>query len=254
MKKVILFFFTVLISQLLFAQQTYIQKGKIEFEKTVNVHKILEEFYKTASDATYLETFKKTMPATGVSYFDLSFNGEKSLYKPGREVTVTQRPPDWVNGQATDNVVFNDLVNNRTATQKNVFENTYLVQDSLRTLNWKISNDTRTIAGLECRKATAIIMDSVFVVAFFTEQILCTSGPEGFNGLPGMILGVVIPRMHVTWYATKLELVEVKDTELAAPKKGKPINNGKLHDQLKELIKDWYSGRNPNRNIWQIMI
>jgi GLPGLI family protein len=252
MKKTILFFSTVLISQILFAQQTYIQKGKIEFEKTINVHKILEEVYKNSGDQIYLDNFKKNMPATGVSYFDLTFNGEKSLYKPGREVTVTQRPPDWVSGQASDNVVFNDLVNHKTATQKNVFENTYLVKDSLRTLNWKISNETRTIAGLECRKATAIIMDSVFVVAFFTEQILSTSGPEGFNGLPGMILGVVIPRMHTTWYATKLELLEVKDTELAAPKKGKPINNVDLHQQLKELIKDW--GRNPNRNIWQIMI
>ena len=97
-------------------------------------------------------------------------------------------------------------------------------------------------------------MDSVFVVAFFTEQILSTSGPEGFNGLPGMILGVVIPRMHTTWYATKLELTEIKENQLVAPKKGKPINNNELHKQLKELIKDWYAGRNPNRNIWQIMI
>lgn len=254
MKKITVTLFTVLISQILFAQQTYIQKGKIEFEKTVNAHKILEEVYKTAGDASFLETFKKTMGATGVSYFDLAFTPEKSLYKPGREVTLTQRPPDWINGQANDNVVFNDLVKNRTATQKNVFEDTYLVQDSLKALTWKITNDTRTIAGLECRRATTVMMDSVFVVAFFTEQILSTSGPEGFNGLPGMILGVVIPRMHTSWYATKIELTEIKDTELVAPKKGKAITNDQLHIKLKEVVKDWYSGRNPNRNIWQIMI
>jgi GLPGLI family protein len=234
------------------AQQTYITKGKIEFEKIVNTHKVMDESW-GGSNTSMLETFKKTIPMNGTSYFDLFFNKDKSLYKPGREITVTQRPPEWANGQANDNVVFNDMAKQTTTTLKNVFENTYLVQDSLRNLNWKITNDTRTIAGLECRKATAIIMDTVFVVAFFTEQILCTSGPEGFNGLPGMILGLAIPRLHITWYATKLELVEVKDTDLVAPKKGKPINNTQLHQQLKTLMKDW-GGRNPNRNIWQIMI
>jgi GLPGLI family protein len=244
--------FIAIFSLTLSAQQIYITKGKIEYEKIVNNHKVLEEVW-GGSDLSMMETFKKNMPMTGTSYFDLYFNNDKSLYKPGREITVSQRPPDWVNGQANDNVVFNDLSTQTTVTQKNVFENTYLIKDSLRNLNWKISNDTRTIAGLECRKATAIIMDTVFVVAFFTEQILCTSGPEGFNGLPGMILGLAIPRLHITWYATKLELIEVKDTELAAPKKGKPINNVQLQLQLKTLMKNW-GGRNPNRNIWQIMI
>lgn len=234
------------------AQQTFITKGKIEYEKLVNTYKVLEDNFTGSDNTTWVDAFKKNIAKTGSSYFDLYFNDAKSLYKPGREVQVTQRPPDWVNGQANDNVVYNDLANQTSITQKNVYENTYLLQDSLKKINWKISNDTRTIAGLECRKATATIMDSVFVVAFFSEQILCTSGPEGFNGLPGMILGLAIPRLHATWYATKLELIEVKETDMAAPKKGKVINNNQLQQQLKSLMKDW--GRNANRNIWQIMI
>jgi GLPGLI family protein len=234
------------------AQQIYITKGKIEYEKLVNTHKVMEESW-GGSDRAILEVFKKSIAPVGTSYFDLYFNGDKSLYKPGREVQITQRPPDWASAQANDNVVFNDLAKQTTTTQKNVYENTYLVQDSLKTLKWKITNDTRTIAGLECRRATAVIMDSVFVVAFFTEQILCTSGPEGFNGLPGMILGLAIPRLHMTWYASKLELIDVKDTNLAVPKKGKPINNKELQKQLQDLMKNW-GGRTPQRNIWQIMI
>jgi GLPGLI family protein len=234
------------------SQQVYITKGKIEFEKTVNTYKVLEENYAGSDNTMWAEAFKKSMAKTGSSYFDLYFSNDKSLYKPGREVIVAQRPPDWVNGQATDNIVFTDLEKQTGIAQKHVYENTYLVQDSLHSYNWKISNDTRTIAGLECRKATTVIMDSVFVVAFFTEQILCTSGPEGFTGLPGMILGIAIPRLHTTWYATKLELIEIKETDLAAPKRGKAINQVQLQEQLKSLMKNW--GRNANRNIWQIMI
>ena len=249
-------FFTILITTATVlttqAQQTYITKGKIEFEKVINVYKVVEENFSGSDNNIWADAFKKNMPKTGSSYFDLYFNEEKSLYKPGKEVTVSQRPPDWVNGQANDNVVFNDLSKQTSITQKNVYENTYLIQDSLKSATWKVSNDTRTIAGLECRKATTTIMDSVFVVAFFSEQILCSAGPEGFNGLPGMILGIAIPRLHTTWYATKLELVEVKETDLAAPKKGKNINNTQLQKQLQSLMKNW--GRNANRNIWQIMI
>ncbi len=254
MKHYLILFCAVVFSQTITAQQTYILKGKIEFEKTVNVHKIMDEG-KTGASTAMDDVFKKSVSPIGLSYFDLYFNSDKSLYKPGKEVTVSQRAPEWVVGQSTDNIVFNDLVNQTTAAQKNVYENTYLVQDSLRRLNWKVSNDTRTIAGLECRRATAIIMDSVFVVAFFSEQIICSSGPEGFSGLPGMILGIAIPRLHTTWYATKLELAEVKDSDLAAPKKGKPINSVQLQDQLKTLFKSWSSrGGSLNRNIWQIII
>jgi GLPGLI family protein len=127
-----------------------------------------------------------------------------------------------------------------------------LIEDSIKKLNWKITSDTRTIAGFECRKATAIIMDSVFVVAFYTDQIVTHGGPESFTGLPGMILGIAIPRLNATWYATKLQLVEVKETDLAAPKKGKKTNLSDLGKQLKDATKDW--GPNVNRYIWKIMI
>lgn len=234
------------------AQQVYITKGKIEFEKVVNTYKVLEDNFAGSDNSVWADAYKKNLAKTASSFFDLYFNDDKSLYKPGREVSITQRPPDWVNGQAADNIVYNDMAKQITITQKNVYENTYLIRDSLQTLTWKITNDTRTIAGLECRKATTTIMDSVFVVAFFSEQVLCNSGPEGFNGLPGMILGIAIPRLHTTWYATRLQLIEVKDTDMTAPKKGKAINYTQLQQQLKPLLKSW--GRYATRYIWQIMI
>lgn len=250
MKKISVLLFTLVSATFTYAQ-TYIAKGKIEFEKTTNIHKVLEENFKRSEDKTFLDMFKKQYSTTGVLYYDLFFNGNKSLFKPGKDAPSAQRSPDWISSLAGDNIVFDDINAGTVTAQKNVFENTFLVKDSLRTLNWKISNDTRTIAGFECRKASVVMMDSVFVVAFFTEQILCPSGPEGFNGLPGMILGVVIPRLHTTWYATKLELAEVPDALLAAPKKGKVITNGQLEKQLKDLYR---GNRYGDRNIWQSML
>ncbi|MGL1507608.1 GLPGLI family protein, partial [Vibrio parahaemolyticus] len=72
---------------------------------------------------------------------------------------------------------------------REVYERTYLVQDSVRQLDWRITDETRDIAGFECRKAVTKICDSVYIVAFYTDQIPVSAGPESFGGLPGMILG-----------------------------------------------------------------
>jgi GLPGLI family protein len=227
-----------------FAQQQFIVKGKIEYERKTNLHKQL--------DGTFGETMKKSIPQYKTDYFDLYFSGEKTLYKPGREVVTAQRISEWLIGPASENVVYNNIEEGKFVTQKAVFENTFLIQDSLRKINWKITPDTRTIAGFECRKATTIIMDSIYVVAFYTDQIVTPGGPESFTGLPGMILGLAIPRMNITWFATKLEMIEVKDIDNMAPKKGKKTNLSDLNKQLNGSLKDW--GKEGERYIWKIMI
>lgn len=226
------------------AQEVFIVKGKIEFERKTNIHKNLD-------NDSWGDMMKKSLPQHKTDYFDLYFDNNKTLYKPGKEVEGV-KVPDWVGGPANENIVFNDLKDEKFISQKAVFESAYLIQDSLRKFDWKISSDTRTIAGFECRKATAIIMDSVFVVAFYTDQIVTHGGPESFTGLPGMILGLAIPRLNTTWFATKLEVVDVKETDLAAPKKGKKTNLVDLSDQLKSATKNW--GANVARYIWKIMI
>jgi GLPGLI family protein len=38
----------------------------------------------------------------------------------------------------------------------------------MRNYQWRITDETRTIAGFECKKAVTKICDSVYVVAFYT--------------------------------------------------------------------------------------
>jgi len=230
-----------------FAQGDFIVKGKIEFEKKTNIHKQL-----AMEDEGFRSMIEKMTPPTKTTYFDLYFNDKKTIYMPGREVATTMKVPEWIDGPATDNVVFTDLSQNVITSQKTIFEDVFNIQDSLRKAHWKITPDTRTIAGFECRKATTIIMDSVFVVAFYTEQIVTPGGPESFNSLPGMILGLAVPRLNTTWFATKLELVNVKDNTLMPPKKGKKIDLKSLQSTLNNAMKDW--GKMGSKNIWQITI
>ena len=140
---------------------------------------------------------------------------------------------------AQDNIVYSDLENAKTISQKNVFETLFLVQDSLRQIKWKITDETRVIAGFNCRRANAIIMDSIYVVAFYTDEILTGSGPESFTGLPGMILGVSLPHQHISWFATKVEAIPVTENQVEPPAKGKKVSNNTLQETVKPSLKNW---------------
>ena len=178
---VFIFFVTVLC-----AQTPFHSSVKIEFEKTVYVRQL----YK-ALEPEWYERIKDRLPQTSITYYDFVGDTTKSLFKPGRETQYD--PRSFYQGIADKNIVYNDYASGTTITQKPVFEETFLVQDSLVNIKWKITSDTRNIAGFECRKAIGTIDDTITVFAFYTDEILINAGPESVNGLPGMILGLGMP-------------------------------------------------------------
>jgi GLPGLI family protein len=197
------------------AQQQFIVQGKIDFEMKKNQHRQLED----DGDGEWIQQLKKNMPKFVTENYILLFNSEKTVYKLGVENTDNKylwggKPSE------TDNVV-QQLSNNKIAIQRDVYEQTFLIQDSIRNLEWRITDETREIAGFECKKAVTKICDSVYVVAFYTDLIPVSAGPESFGGLPGMILGLAVPRLSTTWYATKVELLEPTTQQLNPIQKGK---------------------------------
>ncbi len=230
------------------AQVQFLAKGKIEFERKINVHRQVED----NNDNEFLKTMMSKIPKIHTSYFDLYFSDSKTIYKPGKEIQASTATPSWFLGPSKDNVVITDLEKESFTSLKKVFEDTYLIQDSIKKLEWKIADETRTIAGFECRKAVGKICDSVYVVAFYTDEITTSGGPESFAGLPGMILGLAIPRLYTTWFATKVELVEPTANQFTPSTKGKKTNEADLQKKLQSSLKDW--GKSGQRNIWWIML
>jgi GLPGLI family protein len=143
--------------------------------------------------------------------------------------------------------------------QKNVYGSNFNIEDSIPKLEWKISNENRVIAGFNCRKAVAKIFDSVYVFAFYTDEILIPGGPCSINGLPGMILGVTIPRLYTSWIATKVSVIGV-DENAIKPAAVKKIYTMKfLRLTLDDRIKDWSADNDEeqqqkNRFVWTILL
>lgn len=217
----------------------FLTQGKIEFERRINQFAQREEMRDPGDDDSWADLEKKAMGSKfKTDYFDLLFTRAKTLYKPGRE-SPDKPNPFFNDPPAHENVVYDDLDQDRSVSQKIVFEQTFLVQDSLRRIKWKVTDETRVIAGFNCRRANGLMMDSIYIVAFYTDEILTTGGPESFSGLPGMILGVALPHEHITWFATKVEAVPVTEAALAPPAKGKKVSSAALLQTVTTSLKDW---------------
>lgn len=243
MKKAIIYFFVLAVSINTQAQQ-FISNGMIEFEVRTNNHKIF-------GDGIFAEMFKDKMPQFSTSWYHYTFNNNKAVYQFNRKDEKSKLP--WSRGEDEDNLWFSDYNSRTSVNRKFVFDDTYLLTDSLMKIEWKLSpTETRIIAGFNCRKATGIIFDSVYVFAFYTDEITISGGPMGLNGLPGMILGITIPRMYTSWIATKLEFNGVNTSIIAAPQKGKKKIAKELQENVKKATSDW--GTWGQQSVWNIFL
>lgn len=230
-------------SQVSFAQNArFTNQGVIEYEKKVNIYALIKDQIKKNPDQNFyvqaFEDYQKKNPQFKVSKSTLNFSKDQTLFTPIEDAVMGSGFFDFSSAQQNNTIATNTMAGTSIA-QKSVFEQTYLLKDSTRKINWKITNEIRNIAGYDCRRANALIMDSIYVVAFYTEEIPVSGGPETFSGLPGMILGVALPYEHITWFATSVLDQPITDDKLKAPTKGKPVDNKQLTTILKAATKDW---------------
>jgi GLPGLI family protein len=230
-----------------FSQQKFIQSGKITYERKLGQFTLMESIQQDGENM-FWEEMKKVLPRIVTDSYVLDFNPDASVYRLEKENTDNKyflsslKPMDQA---YTVQDFSSQILTMKTA----VFESKYLVKDSLTKHQWKITGEVRQIAGFDCKKAITKIADSVVVVAFYTDEILVKGGPESFNGLPGMIMGIAIPRLSLTLFATKIELNNA-GTPLNVPIEKKP-NYVRRKDVLGEVAtgtKQW--GKQSNVLQW----
>lgn len=224
--------------------QIYVNEGMIEYEVRTNTHKIF-------GDGMWAEMVKERYPQFATSYYQLLFKDNQSVYQFDRTDAKMKMP--FLRGSDEDNIWYADYNKGMYTHQKFVFDDIYLLTDSLKKIEWKLfPNETREIAGFNCRKAQAILFDSVYVFAFYTDEIILSGGPMSLGGLPGMIMGVTIPRMHTSWIATKLQVNSINTAKITPPKKGKQRPAGELAETVKKATKDW--GSWGQQSVWNVFL
>ena len=213
--------------------QQFVNKAEIEFEVNTNLKK-------TMSNDSWDEKMKENLSDLKVSFWKYSFADNKSIYKFDRWSPKT-RIPKYEKDQDEENVWFYDFTTKTKNIQKQVASTNFVISDSINNIEWKLTNENREIAGYNCRKAVGKIFDEVYVFAFYTDDITISGGPCSINGLPGMILGVTIPRLYTSYIATKVNLTLTNANEIKPIAAKKTYNSNELKTILLETTKDWFS-------------
>lgn len=101
---------------------------------------------------------------------------------------------------------------------------TYLVDDALAAIDWKISSDTATYGGLHCQKATGHFKGRDYT-AWFCPDMPLHVGPWKLNGLPGVIVEAYDAKKDVQFMfdgIEKLVVMPKADDYLSGPKSDGP--------------------------------
>ncbi|MBD1434258.1 GLPGLI family protein [Sphingobacterium sp. DN00404] len=242
------------------AQHAYFpNKGIISFEKEVYVRARMREMTNRADGRNRGMMMRfggniDDVPEKNSSMFTLRFDDDETLMTPAEEAETTGSTASsgrsGTGGGRGGNRNMNRAPNVRQSTrpgeQKVYYQNfregtselelnldeKYLLQDSLQQITWRFTDEYRNIAGYDCRRVNGATPDSLYIVAFYTDQIPISGGPALVHGLPGMILGLAIPEMHINYWARKVDFVVDNVPNQWRDKKSKPMTMNDFFDAL----------------------
>ena len=192
-----------------------------------------------------MEDMFKDMPSSRSTTKSLIFDQSQSLYSNlEAEDFETEQTIESDNGQMNfqikidepDNRYFNDLTNQKITRQQEFLGKNFLIQDDLRKYDWKVSTERRKILDYVCMKATTVLDTATSVEAWFAPGIAVSTGPESYNGLPGVILMIDVNNGQNLIVAKEVNLDKVDNTLFVKPSKGKKVSRSEFEKIREEKL------------------
>ncbi len=249
MKKLLLMGFTVLGITCVQAQQT---SGKVTYVRTLQLQMHIDN-----------GQGEQTIPQTRTDKFELSFGNNQSLWKHAEEEMQTDDMAGDGNGirirmvgPGQSDVSYCNFGLAQKTDQREMFDKKFIVTDSLKKLNWKLTGETENILGHVCQKAVAQnptkrmtmnidngkmerkeVKDTVTLVAWFTTDIPVPAGPEAAGQLPGLILALDMGDGRSSYKAIEIS-DKVKLDDIKAPTKGKKVTPAEFREETDKMMKE----------------
>jgi len=246
-----------------------VKEGTIVYERKINMHKRIAD-----------EQMRAMVPEFNTSKHMLLFSDSTSMYK----MVPEDEAPDPFDGGGGGRRIITKFSNSdggelyknfallKSITQTDLGARTYIIEDSLRQQKWKLTDETKKIAGYNCHKAvtrqkqlvgrtmrmtttsdgsntktdtvksnTPPQSTDVEVVAWYAEDIVSPVGPENNGGLPGVILQLDINKGETVYTATEIKK-EVSKKDIKEPSKGKKVTREEFVKMQKEAFGNMQGG------------
>jgi GLPGLI family protein len=229
------------------------QQGRILYERTTQLQITL---------AGMDEGMARNIPRSRTDKMEVLFGNNQSIRKPVRE--ESPEPANFEEGAVVirtfgggaDDQVYLHHDEKRIVEQREFAGKKYIIADSIRTLAWKLTGESKTILGFACQQAIAQRIGSRFsasmvngsmkrievadtsnIVAWFTPAIPVPTGPDYQGQLPGAIMEIDINNGRTVYKA--LEVSEKTDlSAIKEPRSGKKVTASEFADEQQKLMQD----------------
>lgn len=267
MRKMILMITMAILS--LSQTMAQVKEGKLIFERKINMHRMITD-----------PEMRRNIPEFRTERFELIFNEQATMFKT---IPNEDAPDPFANSgggggargmnfmfRMPETNTYTDIASQMQYEARSIFENDYLIVDTLKPNNWKLSDETKTIANYVCKKATTSVVPMAFTMRFgggdrrarnsedtskqadrkpkeiqlvvwYTESIPLSIGPDTYSGLPGAILEVDSDNGANVISALNY-LPKYSPKELKQPTKGKKLNRAQFQTEMQTIMKDMQRG------------
>ena len=201
MKKILTVGCAILLATLLQAQQ---KQGTVIYERTTQMQAHFN-----------INGMENMVPQSRKEKFELTFGNNQSLWKQAEQDDNNSDVTSDGGGMqirmvvaGSDDVTYCNFDASKRTDLRMMFDKKFIVDDSIRNMQWKLSDETKTVLGHVCHKATSTqystrmqmnmnngqmerkeVKDTSNIIAWFTSDVPVSAGPAEFQGqLPGLIL------------------------------------------------------------------
>lgn len=210
------------------AATAQVKEGSIIYERKVNMHRRITD-----------ESQKAMIPEFNISKVQLTFSGNESIFKnlPEDEDIRDKADQDGnrmvIRMGGAENEIYRNYSTEKTTELCELGPRKYIIEDSLPKQNWKLQEETKTVKGYACKKATAKNKEGRDLIAWYTEDIQSPAGPEQFGGLPGIILELDINDAEIVFTALEID-TKLDKSLVKAPSNGKKISRKEFRAMMEE--------------------
>jgi GLPGLI family protein len=213
----------------------YAQVGNAYYKKQLS----------SSTDSLNDKYMKQALKSLKNREYKLAFNNTEAIYDEVKVLDINDNPvvEAFVAGisQFSGEVYFNQLKKS-VINKKELFGSAFLIEKN--SINWILSKDTLKIDNYLCYNATTtrIIENSkgthnLKVTAWYAPEIPLSYGPDGYGGLPGLIL-----QLSNNGSITSLKKIEFfnekEKVNISFSAKGKKVSEDEFDRMMSKLYED----------------
>lgn len=218
---------------------------------------------------------EQQMPTSRTDKYELMYGNNQSLWRQAENEGSDDGSFQTEGGAhirmvvaGSNDVLFTHLESGKKVESRELMDKTFIVDDTISKLKWKMSGETKTILGHPCMKAVATrtskrtmmnmdngkmerkeIDDTSAIVAWFATDIPVAAGPGEFQGqLPGLILEMDIKDGTQVFKATsvseKVDLGAIKE-----PTGKKRYTAAEFREEREKMLSEMQQNGGGNRRV-----